>query len=177
MMRSAPSLRGAKRRSNPSFRICWAMDCFASLAMTAGYVFAFSRHDLSEFYRSFRPLSKARAQGKPGARRTRGLACHVHKESAHTSIQVRRRHPGLPCAMVLRLIRARPGETLLLCHHHPRSAFASHGLTTSIGAAGPHDFAVRLCAQRQSHTRRPPHLHPRSGRCATPLLSGEMGYC
>src|SRR5882762_1341116 len=29
-----PSLRGAKRRSNPSFRVCRAMDCFASLAMT-----------------------------------------------------------------------------------------------------------------------------------------------
>ena len=47
-------------------------------------------------------------------------------------------------------------------------------LATSIGAAGPHDFTVRLCAQRQSHTERPPHLHPRSGRCATPLVSGEM---
>src|ERR1700675_3304029 len=28
-----PSLRGAKRRSNPSF-LCRSMDCFASLAMT-----------------------------------------------------------------------------------------------------------------------------------------------
>ena len=45
------------------------------------------------------------------------------KDSARTSIQVWLRHPGLPCAMALRLIRARPGETLLLCHHHPRSAF------------------------------------------------------
>ena len=41
---------------------------------------------------------------------------------AHTGIQMQRRHAGLPCAMVLRLIRARPGETLLLCHHHPRAA-------------------------------------------------------
>jgi hypothetical protein len=31
-----PSLRGAKRRSNPLFLSCCAMDCFASLAMTAG---------------------------------------------------------------------------------------------------------------------------------------------
>ena len=33
-MCARPSLRGAKRRSNPSLRICRTMDCFAALAMT-----------------------------------------------------------------------------------------------------------------------------------------------
>ena len=33
--------------------------------------------------------------------------------------------PGLPCAMVLRLIRGLPGETGLCCHRHRRDAEAS----------------------------------------------------
>jgi hypothetical protein len=37
-----PSLRGAKRRSNPFF-LCGTMDCFAALAMTAKHTPAISR--------------------------------------------------------------------------------------------------------------------------------------
>ena len=51
-----------------------------------------------------------RAQGRPGARRTRGLMCDVQKTMLHMSIQVWRHHTGLPCAMALRLIRDRPGD-------------------------------------------------------------------
>src|SRR6476619_7261698 len=57
--------------------------------MTPGYAFAFSRHDVSEFSILFRPLSIARAQGRPGARRTRGLMRHVHKRKCaheHTGL-------------------------------------------------------------------------------------------
>jgi hypothetical protein len=50
-----------------------------------------------------------RAQGKPDAGRTRGLVCK--KGKTHTSIQVRPRRPGLPCAMVLRLIARSPRST------------------------------------------------------------------
>src|SRR5260370_29587532 len=57
-----------------------------------------------------------RAQGRPDARCTRGLACDVHQRMLHMSIQVQRRTPGLPCAMALRLIRFRPGDQLS-CHH------------------------------------------------------------
>jgi hypothetical protein len=39
----------------------------------------------------------------PGARCTRGLVRNGRVD-ARTSIQVQRRHSGLPCAMVLRLI-------------------------------------------------------------------------
>jgi hypothetical protein len=40
-----PSLRGAKRRSNPSFIAAPKLDCFASLAMTTKHIFAISRRD------------------------------------------------------------------------------------------------------------------------------------
>ena len=55
-------------------------------------------------------LFDKRAQGRPGARCTRGLAGVLQKDMLPTSIQVQRRTPGLPCAMALRLIRDRPGD-------------------------------------------------------------------
>src|SRR3954467_9670046 len=55
----------------------------------------------------------------PDARCTRGLACNGVEE-AHTSIQVQRRHSGIPCAMALRLIRALPGDEFPFCHRRQR---------------------------------------------------------
>jgi hypothetical protein len=63
---------------------------------------------LSEACQSSRPLNKQRAQGRPGARCTRGLVCIDAQGNAHTSIQVKREHSGLPCAMALRLISCSP---------------------------------------------------------------------
>ena len=56
---------------------------------------------------------KQKAQGRPGARRTRGLAGLCKRDMLPTSIQVWRIHTGLPCAMALRLIRDRPGDPAL----------------------------------------------------------------
>jgi hypothetical protein len=64
---------------------------------------------------------------------------------------------GLPCAMVLRLIRALPGETRLDCHRHWRDAEHHRRQGTCIGAPGPHDFAVRRRRARPSQLPRPPH--------------------
>ena len=55
-------------------------------------------------------LENQRAQGRPGARCTRGLAGCCTRDMLPTSIQVQRRASGLPCAMALRLIRDRPGD-------------------------------------------------------------------
>ena len=73
-----------------------------------GYSFAFSRRTASELcLETSRPL-KSGAQGMTG--------CALHPRShvrfaqnrVHTSIQVQRRTPGLPCAMALRLISRSP---------------------------------------------------------------------
>ena len=77
------------------------------------------------------PPKTSRAQGRPGARRTRGLVCNVHQRKTHTSIQVKRKQSGLPCAMALRLIRALPGESELLATIAPEEALASQGLDAS----------------------------------------------
>ena len=65
----------------------------------------------------------------------------------------RRKHSGLPCAMVYGLLRTLPGETRLCCHRRQRDAKHHRQLSTCIRAPGPHDFAVRLCVARLRHIR------------------------
>ena len=47
--------------------------------------------------------------------------------------------------------------TGLVCHHRPRDAFASRELDASVGASGPHGFAVRFGPTRLEASKRPPH--------------------
>jgi hypothetical protein len=75
------------------------------LAITARYDFAFSRRDAPELC-VFLRLENQRAQGKPGARCTRGRACSV--ESTRVNHHRFTGTPGLPCATVLRLISSSP---------------------------------------------------------------------
>ncbi len=79
----------------------------------------------------------------PGARRTRGPVCTSATRETHTSIQVKRRQSGIPCAMALRLISCSPRGALLCCPRHLRDAKHHRKLDASVGAPGPHDFAVR----------------------------------
>ena len=79
----------------------------SSRAMTAEIVLATLT---SEVLQEFLTPPNQRAQGRPGARRTRGPAGCCKRDMLPTSIQVWRIHTGLPCAMALRLIRDRPGD-------------------------------------------------------------------
>ena len=75
----------------------------------------FSRHVSPEFLHRRLPSRNRRAQGRPGASRTRGPVCRLRNgKSLHTSIQVEAEHPGLPCAMALRLASCSPRRTALL---------------------------------------------------------------
>ena len=67
---------------------------------------------------------------------------------------------GIPRAMVLTAYFALSPATGLFCHRHPRNCFRE--LDTSVGASGPHDFAVRVSALRPKAHQRPPHPAPRS---------------
>ena len=113
-----------------------------------------------------------RAQGKPGARCTRGLVCNVRKKCAHE-------HTGSAEAFRLSL---RDGFTAyfalssvngLSCHRRRRDRLRK--LDASVAASGPHDFAVRISRARQSQPSRPPHPTRAFVTCATPLSSGETG--
>jgi hypothetical protein len=80
----------------------------------------------------------------PGARCARSLVCEMRK---HTSVvtTVTPESPGIPRAMVLTAyIALSPGDRAFL-PPSPREV-ASARLDASVGASGPHDFAVRWSA-------------------------------
>jgi hypothetical protein len=90
----------------------------------------------------------------PGARCTRSRACRV--DSTRVSHHGRTgNHPAFPHAngfngcFVLSLV------TGLVCHH--RLADTSATLDASVGASGPHDFAVRKLARSSVAHSRPSH--------------------
>ena len=105
-----------------------------------------SRDMICPRFASLGPPSNMRAQGRPGACRTRGPVCGLRMRMLHTSIQVRRKHPGLPCAMALRLISCSSRRERLSCLRRPGEAFAAPELDAS-------DCGVRTT--RLHRTRRP----------------------
>jgi len=113
-------------------------------------------------------------QGKPGARCTRSRAWCV--ESTRVSHHRFTGTPGLPCAMVLTAYFALSPVTGLCCHRHRRDAKHHRQLDASVGASGPHDFAVRAQCHSSFDMPRPPHPAPnvRDDR-ETPLCTGRDG--
>src|SRR5580704_7401758 len=83
--------------------------------------------------------------GKAGcALHPRSRVQNVHKNT-HTSIQVQRRHSGIPCAMVLTAYSAlspaiRPWVVTVIGGSYRQ-------LDASLEASGPHTFAVRIRAE------------------------------
>jgi hypothetical protein len=77
----------------------------------------------------------------PGAQCTRSLACKVKK---HTSVVTTGppENPAFLHAMVLTVSFVLSPVTGLFCHRYPADNSAE--LDASVGASGPHDFAVHL---------------------------------
>ena len=125
--------------------------------------------------------SKTEGAGKTGCALHPRSRVHLRTKNAHTSIQVQRRHSGLPCAMALRLIPCSPRRTASFAtvaariwRNPTRWSDSSTQLDASTAASGPHDFAVRVNAARLAHASRPPHptatfVHDR----APPLICRE----
>src|SRR5256885_14179639 len=88
-----------------------------------------------------------RAQGMPGARCTRSLACKNKK--AHEVVTTGSpEQPGIPRAMVLTVSFALSPVTGLYCHC--RRQVTTCQLDASVGASEPHDFTVRISRFRQA---------------------------
>jgi len=119
----------------------------------------FSRHDASEFCMKLVP------QEIRGRREDRVLSSHPRP------VCIGRKHTvvttggagssGLPCAMVLTAYIVLSPGTGLSCPRHFRE-LPSRKLSASVGALGPHDFAVRESVARLATPPRPPHPAPRS---------------
>ena len=155
-----PSLRAP--RSNPPLRQLVRHGLLRCARNDGGYGFAFSRRVAPEVCIIVLPSSKSRAQGRPGACCTRGLACDLRKQRLHTSIQVQAgaSRPSLRNGFTA-YYRALPGERLF-CLRRPQEAFASPGLDASTAAPEPHDFTVRFRRARLSRHQRPSHPTARS---------------
>jgi hypothetical protein len=158
-----PVRRGLSVRSLSSLEY-WIVRPSAQLrtrrTMTTEYEAAISRRISPEFCIFVWPSSNR------GRREDRVLAapavsraiCANKRAHEHTG---QRGHPGLPCAMALRLTSCSPRRTALL-PPSPARSFASPGLSASTAAPEPHDFAVRIQRVRLSRPQRPSHLTARS---------------
>ena len=77
-------------------------------------------HHARSFTRTCPPQIK-RAQGRPGARCTRGLVCNVHRRTRTRAYRFSGSIPAFPAQWLYGLLRALPGERLS-CHRRPREA-------------------------------------------------------
>jgi hypothetical protein len=104
-MSSTLSSSGLTGRSSTPRPIDWnigvsgILDQPLSRVMTGGYAPAFSRHRSPEFCKAIRPR-KQRAQGKPGARCTRGLVCNVRKRKRTRAYRSSGGIPAFPARWV-----------------------------------------------------------------------------
>ena len=140
--------------------------------MTSGYTTAISPRVSPEFWPA---RSALRSEGAGNAGRPmRPIAARAMSlgRSAHALVRSHRKTPGIPHAMVYGLYVISP-VTGLSCHRRLRSCL--HRLDTSVGASGPHDFAVRIRAIRQKRIRI--HRIPPRGRDdrESPLWWGGTG--
>ena len=121
---AAQVLRDAVRRLsfNHQLRWLWVPTCAGT---TRNILAAPYARALPETYR---PLQTEDA-GKTGCALHPRSRVQCAQKSAHTSIQVQRRTPGLPCAMALRLMASSPRRTALLPPLRPGKSDASqvHG--------------------------------------------------
>jgi hypothetical protein len=176
---SPSSLRGANgsRERAPDGRlrdeaihsVIWRHNCFASLATTGiaerldfpiqlsnskrRHSFAISPQLCASFIVNFPPSEDQRAQGMPGARCARSLACKS-ESSTHASHHGHTGNTRHSPRNGLRLISCSPRGPGSFAPVVPRDRLAN--LNTSVGVSGPHDFAVRFKRPRLTRHQRPP---------------------
>ena len=107
---------------------------------------------------------KSRAQGKPGACYTRGLACKMKKHTSVVTTGSDGNNPTFPAQWAYGLLRALPGERILVCHRRRRRQTPS-ATCHQQRVSGPHDLAVRFSvfvqrANARLTPKRPSHPAP-----------------
>src|SRR5450756_3085087 len=122
---------------------------------------AFPRRDAFGACVDCPPPKTKRAQGKPGARCTRGLVCKVHKRMRTRAYRSSGGNPAFP-ARWFTAYSALSLVTGLSCHHRPQEILLPANLTPASGrqdhtASPSADSGVRL-----SPPLRPPHPTARS---------------
>jgi hypothetical protein len=146
-----------KRRSNPDSIGGESPDCFAPLAMTSTWL----RIPAASSARVLLiiTLENERAQGRPGAGRTRSLVCSGSPHKTHTRIIAGSTDAIRPSLRDgLRLIACSPRCPGFDSHRRPAKRLTE--LDPSVGRSGPHAFAVRVGVARLATPTRPSHPAP-----------------
>src|ERR1700743_706965 len=91
------------------------------------------------------------------------------------SIQVQRKHSGLPCAMARRLIRALPGDPAFLTPLPAEKRKLLRGRDADPEASGPHDFVVRRLTHRHAQPASTATCPDVSDDGRRPLFGGQDG--
>ena len=148
---------GAKRYPSPRAR---GLMGIASLHPSYDrHSFAISRRVAPEVFHFVSPPQKQRAQGRPGARCTRGLVCKVRKQKRTRAYRFSGEHPAFPAQWLYGLLRALPGERLF-CHRR-RSGMNLHDLTPAPRrqdhTTSPYASCALVCHAIRVH-RIPPHV-------------------
>src|SRR4051812_44731760 len=119
------------------------------------------------------PPRKQRAQGRPGARCTRGLVCNCAQKTRTRAYRFSGNTPAFPAQWLYGLSRALPGEPGLVATIARNRLSLLANLTPASGRQDhtilPYAFAALV--SRNIRVHRIPA--PRSRRWPTPLLGGQ----
>ena len=125
----------------------------------ARHASAFSRRDAPEVCVDVVPPGEQRAQGRPGARCTRGLACKCTQQKRTRAYRFSgNNRPSLRNGFTAYFVLSPVNGFLATVAAQKLAA----RLDASTAASGPHDFAVRLTPRSSVALSRPPHLTARS---------------
>ena len=138
---------------------------------STSHAHAFSRRVSPELFENLPPSGRSRAQGRSGAGLSHGPP--ATKNAGGRYHRFGSGHPDLPCAMVLRIIRALPGDRLdcprrkrfVIAHLASAPGCQNHATSPSHRIVRPHEDHA---ATRRAH-RIP---HPTSVTTAKRPLSG-----
>ena len=161
---------GAKRYPSPRAR---GLMGIASLHPSYDrHSFAISRRVAPEVFHFVSPPQKQRAQGRPGARCTRGLVCKVRKQKRTRAYRFSGEHPAFPAQWLYGLLRALPGERLFCHRRHAESGLRN---LTPAPRRQDHTTSPYARATLVSRSSRVHRISPRVRDVRTPLSSGETG--
>ena len=164
------SLR-AQAKQSIAARKQWIASSQMLLAMTLRHNFAFSRRDAPELCVDCHPLKEQEGAGKAGCAlhpRSRVQKCTKKRTRAYRSSGG---NPTFP-AQWFTAYFVLSSVTGLSCHRRPQDI--SRELDASVGASGPHGFAVRVSSRSSLATLRVHCIPPRvRDDRDPPLSSGE----
>jgi hypothetical protein len=117
---------------------------------------------------------KSEGAGKTGCALHPRSRVQLRTENAHTSIQVQREHPGLPCAVALRLTSCSPRRTALLPPSPPRDLLLGN-LTPAPRRQDHTTSPYASCASSLAHSASTAPRTQRRDDRETPLLRARDG--